>query len=206
MSTESFGRVKLVAVQHGETTQLVRQARAGSAEALEALYGRCGPRLLAFIRLRLGRTLRAHLESRDILQATLLRSYERLGQFAGDDAGTFMAWLMRAAENEIRDRADYHGRQRRDAARVVPLDDAHDAVAGHVRSLSSRLVLAEEIDRLTRALAELSEAHREIILLRKFEELSFKAIAGQLGKSEDACRMLLGRAMAALTVTLAGLP
>ena len=35
-----------------------------------------------------------------------------------------MAWLARIAENEIRDQADYHRRQRRDAARAVPLDAA----------------------------------------------------------------------------------
>ena len=41
-----------------------------------------------------------------------------------------------------------------------------------------------------------------MILLRKFEELSFAEIARRLGKSEDACRMLLARAMTALTLAL----
>ena len=52
----------------------------------------------------------------------------------------------------------------------------------------------------------LSPPHREVILLRKFEELSFADIARRLGKSEDACRMLLARAMTALTLKLAGTP
>jgi hypothetical protein len=37
-------------------------------------------------------------------------------------AGSLMAWLARIAENEIRDRADYHARQRRDARLEVPLE------------------------------------------------------------------------------------
>jgi len=41
-----------------------------------------------------------------------------------------------------------------------------------------------------------------VILLRKFEELSFKEIALRLGRSEDACRMLLARAMTALTMKM----
>ena len=191
-----------MAVSADDTTVLLREARAGSAEAVERLYERCGPRLLAFIRLRLGRTLRARLESRDILQATLLRSFERLGQLEADDPAALMAWLMRIAENEIRDRADYFQRQRRDPAREVPLDEAHEAAAAAARSVTSRLVLDEEAARLERAIDGLSEAHREIILLRKFEELSFRDIAARLGRSEDACRMLLARAMAALTIRM----
>ena len=57
---------------------------------------------------------------------------------------------------------------------------------------------------LEAALDSLSDAHRQIILLRKFEELSFREISDRLGKSEDACRMLLARAMTALTLKLAG--
>ena len=57
---------------------------------------------------------------------------------------------------------------------------------------------------LEAALDSLSDAHRQIILLRKFEELSFREISDRLGKSEDACRMLLARAMTALTLKLGG--
>ena len=64
------------------------------------------------------------------------------------------------------------------------------------------MILDEEALQLERALEALSPAHREIILLRKFEELSFAEIGGRLGKSEDACRMLLARAMTALTLKL----
>jgi len=192
----------LLAMTPDDTTTLLRDAKAGSREALEALYGRSAPRLLAFIRLRLGLTLRAHLESHDILQATLLRSFERLPQLEAEGGDRLMAWLMRIAENEIRDRADYFHRQRRDVARDVPLDDLRGNIAADIRSMSSRLVLTEEAARLERALEQLSDAHREVILLRTFEELSFRDIGQRLGKSEDACRMQLARALAALTIQM----
>jgi DNA-directed RNA polymerase specialized sigma24 family protein len=41
-----------------------------------------------------------------------------------------------------------------------------------------------------------------VILLRKYEELPFGEIARRLGKTEDACRMLLARAMTALTLKM----
>jgi RNA polymerase sigma-70 factor (ECF subfamily) len=184
---------------------LIRRAQEGSPEALNALYERCAGRLLAYVRLRLGRDLRARLESRDILQVAMVKSIEHLNEFKGQETGSLMGWLARIADNEIRDRADYYQRQRRDAAREMPLED--DApVAALTRSALSRVILDEEAERLEAALEALSPAHREVILLQKFEELSFADIARRLGKSEDACRMLLARAMTALTLRMSGTP
>ena len=120
----------------------------GSPEALGELYERCGGRLLAFIRLRMGRDLRARVESRDILQATLLKSFQRLSQFEGGDGASLMAWLVRIAENEIRDQADFQHRQRRDVAAGVPIDAGGVDLAAGVRSALSQAVLSEEAERL----------------------------------------------------------
>ena len=184
--------------------ELLEQAKAGSPEALNRLYERCAGRLLALIRLRLGKDLRSRLESRDILQATLLKSLEHLSDLNGNETRSLMAWLARIAEHEIRDCADFHHRQRRDAARESALDDAAPLPA-LTRSALSRVILNEQAAQLETALESLSETHREVIVLRKFEELSFAEIATRLGKSEDACRMLLARAMTALTLRMSGI-
>ena len=189
----------------GISRELLDQAKSGSADALNQLYERCARRLLAFIRLRLGRDLRSRLESRDILQATLLKSLEHIGDLKADETRSVMAWLARIAEHEIRDCADFHHRQRRDAARETALDD--DApLPALTRSALSRVILGQQAERLEEALESLSPAHREIILLRKFAELSFAEIGQRLGKSEDACRMLLARAMTALTMQMSEVP
>ena len=186
-----------------ETARLLRRARDGEREALDALYQCVGAKLLAFIRLRLGRSLRSQLESRDVLQATLLKSFEHLQQFEQSDGASLMAWLTRIAENEIRDRADFHTRQRRDVRAEVPLDTGHAGVAAAARSALTQVILDERAERLEAALETLEPHHREVIILRSFEELSFPEIGARLGKSEDACRMLFARAMAALTMRMA---
>lgn len=89
------------------TAVLLRDAAAGQPEAVDALYQRCAPRLLTYIRLRMGRSLRARLESRDILQSALLKSFQCFGDFRGGDARSLMAWLARIAERELADRVDY---------------------------------------------------------------------------------------------------
>jgi RNA polymerase sigma-70 factor (ECF subfamily) len=183
------------------STDLLHRAKQGSEAALNLLYEQCAARLLAYIRLRLGRELRSKLESRDILQATLLKSLTHLHELKGDERESLMAWLARIAEHEIRDRADYHRRLRRDAAREVAVDDdAPLAAAG--RSALSRVILDERARRLEEAMETLLPAHREVILLRSFEELSFREIAKRTGRSEDAARMLFARAMTALTMAM----
>ena len=183
------------------STDLLRRAKQGSDAALNLLYEQCAGRLLAYIRLRLGRDLRARLESRDILQATLLKSLTHLHELRGDEQESLMAWLARIAEREIRDRVDYHRRQRRDAAREVGLDEV--PIAAAARSALSQVILDEQARRLEAALETLAPDHREVILLRKFEELTFRQVAERLGRSEDACRMLFARAMTALTMAMA---
>ena len=136
-----------------ETTQLFQQARNGAPGALDAFYERCARKLLPLIRLRMGRALRSELESRDILQAVLFKSLQRLDQV--QDPHAVMAWLARIAENEIRDQADFRQRQKRDAARRAPLEAAAD-VPAPVRQALSQAIVNEQMARIEEALESMS--------------------------------------------------
>ena len=182
-----------------ETTRLFVAAREGSAQALDDLYRRCARKLLPLIRLRMGRSLRANLESRDILQVVLLKSFQKLSQV--HDPAALMGWLSRIAENEIRDQADFQHRQQRDVARRAPIEAAADLPAP-VRQALSQAIENEGSAQLERALEALPEAQREVIILRKLEELTFPEIASRIGKTEDASRMMFARAMTALTLKM----
>jgi RNA polymerase sigma-70 factor, ECF subfamily len=186
-------------VPGGETSQLFVRARDGSPDEAAAFYDRCARKLLPLIRLRMGRSLRAELESRDILQAVLLKSYQRIAQV--QDPAAVMGWMVRIAENEIRDQVDFRQRQRRDAALRVPLDDAAE-VPAPVRQALSQAIITEEAERLERALEALPEEQRNLIVMRKLEECSFAEMGQALGKSPDACRMAFARAMTALTLAM----
>ena len=185
----------------GDTVDLLARARQGDQHALSLLCERISPRLLTYIRVRMGRDVRTRLESRDILQASLVKAFQKIGEFRGTETRSLLSWLARIAEHEIRDSFDHVHRHRRDAARETDLDRAA-AVAAITRSALSRLILDEQARRIEVALGSLSPDHRDVILMRKFEELSFGEIARRIGRSEDASRMLLARAMTALTLKL----
>jgi len=184
-----------------DTRALYEHARSGTSADVNAFYERCARKLLPLIRLKLGRSLRSEVESRDILQAVLCKSLGRLDEVR--DPAAVMSWLARISENEIRDLVDFHHRQRRDAALRAPIEDAA-AVPAPVRQALSRVIINEDLECLESALESLTGPQREIIILRKLEELSFPEIARRLGKTEDACRMSFSRAMAALTIRLSG--
>jgi RNA polymerase sigma-70 factor, ECF subfamily len=189
-------------MDHGQTTRMVLRARDGSRADLDALCGRYAQRLLAIIRLRMGPRLRARCESRDVLQNSLLKACRSIEGFEGESGETFMAWLARIARNEIRDQAAYQQAGRRDLRQDLPLDDAGETLAAEVRTATARVALGEQAAALERALEALDESQRELIVLRKLEELSFPEMGQRLGRSPDACRMAFARAMAALTLAL----
>lgn len=187
---------------HSDDMQLIQRAKAGSSEAMNALFGRYGTKLLSLIRLRMGPVLRNQLESQDLLQQTMLKAFERMDQFGGAGEMSLMGWMGAIARNEIRDHVKYFHRGGRDVARDVPYEAVGDAVADQLRTEVSRLHLMARTQVLERAIESLEEHHREVLLLRRFEELTFPQIGERLGKSPDACRMLYTRAMAALTFKL----
>ena len=113
-----------------------------------------------------------------------------------------MAWLSQIAENEIRDQVKFGRRQQRDARKNVALDETVGPLEQRVRSSLSRVILGEQARRVELALEQLSQEHREVILLRKLEECGWDEVGQRMGKSPDACRMLLARAMTALTMRL----
>lgn len=185
-----------------DETHLIYEAKAGSGEALNRLFDRYGARLLSLIRLRMGRSLRQQLESQDLLQQTMLKVFERIDQFDGGGETSLMGWMGAIARNEIRDQVKFFHRGGRDVARAVPLEAAGDAMAEQLRTEVSRLHFQAQAQALENAIESLDARHREILLLRRFEELTFPQIGQHLGKSPDACRMLYSRAMAALTFQL----
>jgi len=186
-----------------ETTTLLIQAKGGSSDAMNHLFEHVAIRLLALIRLRMGPRLRSRMESSDILQSSMIKAFEHLDQLKGESSESLMAWLARIAENEIRDQAEFQSRQRRDMDRNIFLEnEGEERLQAQVHSQVSQVILSDEMKRLEEILEDLNLDYREIILLRKLEELSYQEISRRLGKSADACRMLLARAMTAVALKL----
>ena len=126
----------------------------------------------------------------DFVQEALLKAHGRQDQFRGSTAEELRAWLRAILLNLIHDHRRAAGR------REVPLEAGSPYAREDSPSHYARQ--AEANDRLARALEQLSPEHREVVALRFDADLTFAQIGARTGRSEDAARMLLDRAVALL--------
>ncbi|MFO1054740.1 MAG: sigma-70 family RNA polymerase sigma factor [Planctomycetota bacterium] len=189
----------------GETDRLYEDAASGDQNSLEVLLQRYLPQLHAYVHVRLNDKLRARESSMDVVQSVcrdLLAERDRF-DFRGE--GRFRAWLFTAALNKIRDKHRFHHGACRDMGREAADAASLDAIlAGTASSPSRGAIASETAGRVRRALAALTDDHREVITLARIVELPHNVIAEVMGRSEEATRQLLGRALAQFALAMTG--
>ena len=190
------------------TRRLVELAKEGDRAALEKLSQTYSERVHRIVRMRMGKELRSKLESMDIVQDTLISAIRGLDRFTYTDEGDFTRWLSHITENRLRDNLDKLHADKRDIRREKPLNS--DKGSGrqsrgrpieplYTATPSVEIEKKEQLDRLEQAMDTLKPEYKDVIVLTRIEGLSYKEAADRLGKSPNALRMLLCRAMAALS-------
>jgi len=184
---------------------LVERAQRGDRGAFDLLVEAHSHRLQCLIHLRMGPKLRQAVEPEDVEQETYLKAFRSIRQFQWTGTTSFFHWLGGIAEHVIQDLARRHLQaQKRQPGGQVSLDHVdHQGLRtkrpGRRRSddatPSKSLQRNERFDRLESALSQLSEDHREVVLLAQVQSLPIKVIAERMGRSRDAVSMLLLRAL-----------
>jgi RNA polymerase sigma-70 factor (ECF subfamily) len=171
------------------TYVLWTKARAGDRAAYDRLFTLHAERALLFIRARLGAELRNRVEPQDVLQEAYLAAHCGFAQFEYTDDGSFLRWLCRIIDNRIRDMGDYFSARKRQAVALPRSDPTGPSTA---------LDRAEHRARVAGALDQLSDDHRQVILLRYFEGLSAEETGARMNRTAGAIRKLTARALVEL--------
>jgi len=185
----------------GETQELLRRAVAGEPQAFEDLFTRYRPYLCQFVELRLDPKLRPRLDASDVVQETQMEALRRLKSHAEEPAMPFRLWLRQIAQDRLARLHRHHaGTARRAIGREQPLPEGScDLLAQQLAdtgSTPSQQVNRKELTRrLGQAMQRLSEADREILLLRNIEGLSNQEVGFLLGIDPAAASQRHGRAM-----------
>src|SRR5205085_5020939 len=152
---------------------LVRRLLDGETAAGEILVQRYHQPLMRYLQRLAGSD---HL-AEELHQQTWLSVLDHLGKFdaASGNAGGFKAWLFRIATNKANDLWRARGRERaaKEGLRLV-LDDEAPAAG-------ERLEGTEQEHKLRRAIEQLPEAQRQVLLLRYYGNLKFVEIAEMIG-------------------------
>ena len=191
-----------------KTQHLIALAKDGDESALDQLCRVYSERVRWIVRLRMGGELRSKLESMDLAQDVFISALRDLGNFTYKNEGDFLRWLARIAENRLRDNLDRLHANKRDIRKEVQLKsyepttgDSFVAALGPIDNTTPSVIMSrrEDLAKLAKAIDALTSEYKEVIILTKIEGLSYKEIAESLGKSSDAVRMIVSRAMAALS-------
>ena len=191
-----------------QTQRLVALAKNGDSQALERLCKVYGERVRRIVRLRMGRELRSKMESMDIVQDAFISALRDLEGFTYQNEGDFLRWVSKVAENRLRDNLDKLHADKRDVRKEIPLENnmrsSQDSLIQNFApaDLTTPSVIVskrEELDKLEKAMDKLKPEYREVITLTKIEGFSYKQAGDKIGKGPDAVRMLLSRALAALS-------
>jgi RNA polymerase sigma-70 factor (ECF subfamily) len=174
--------------------ELVAAAQAGDTSAFDALVRRWDRKIHGAIY----RVLGSDDEARDISQEAFLKAFRGLGAFKGH--ARFSSWLYQIAINLCRDRL-----RRRKGREALSLDELGEEGQAAPRRGPTTLELVEARDlsrRVARAIDALSEAQREVVVLKEYEGLTFPEIAGVLGVPVSTVKTRLYRALGQLRTQL----
>jgi RNA polymerase sigma-70 factor (ECF subfamily) len=180
----------------------------GDQSALGLLLSHHRDRVRAFVEVRLDACLRARMDPSDVVQETQLEVIRRMDDYLRRRPMPFHLWVRRTAYQRLLDlRRDHRRRQRRSVDREVALPEGSSLqlaqpLLARGSSPSAHLQARENTDRIARAVAQLPEADREILLMRHVEELPYEEIACLLAIEPPAARKRYGRALIRLQEVL----
>ena len=178
---------------------LVEAARIDPAR-FEALYRKYLAQVYSYAFYELG----DHHDAEDATERTFVAALTNLHRFEerarpedGRGASTFRVWLFRIARNVVADR------QRARFRRPEEQLDAASAVAS-TADPAAEVARREEASAAWQAVARLPGDRRRAVVLRFVDEMSTAEIAGVLGRSEGAVRVLIHRALRTVARDLDG--
>jgi RNA polymerase sigma-70 factor, ECF subfamily len=157
--------------------------------AFGPLYDFYAPRIVGFIYRR----VRDYNVAEDLTSVTFQRAFEnvRRASFRNESFG---GWLYRVASNAV---VDYYRRNRRTTSLASLLDrqDLDDLCVDNLADALDR-------DEIRRGLYAVHEMHREVLILRYFDDLDADEICLILGCSKETLSGKLQRALRALRAAI----
>jgi RNA polymerase sigma-70 factor (ECF subfamily) len=170
---------------------LVAAARVDPAR-FEALYRKYLAQVYNYAYYELG----DHHDAEDVTERTFVAALTNLHRFEerarpedGHGASTFRVWLFRIARNVVADRQ--RARYRRPEEGLEAAAALTDGAADPAMQVARR----DEASAAWRAIERLPGDRRRAVILRFVDEMSTSEIAGVLGRSEGAVRVLIHRAL-----------
>ncbi len=164
--------------------QIIKACQAANFEGFGELYEAYVKKIYRFVYYKT-----YHKETaEDLVSTVFMKALENIGSYKSS-RGSFSAWLYGIARHAV---IDYF----RAARPSVKIEDVWDLAGGE--NLEIDFDAREKLNEVKKYLAKFNPAHREIIMMRLWESLSYREISEIIGLSEANCKMIFSRTMAKL--------
>lgn len=162
------------------------------------------PGLTHFVRRRMGPELRTRESASDIVQSTCRELLRSASSFEERGEASFQRWLQAAAEHKLQNHARHWHAQRRagESPASGGTSSAPEPPDPQGPAPSQEAMLREEIERLERAFRALEPDHATVLRRSQIDGASLAEIGAEMGRSSEAVRKLLARALARLSTHL----
>ena len=170
---------------------LYRHSSASNFAAIDAptfahLYGCYVDKIFKYVYNKIGKAV----EAEDLTAQVFMKAWQAIGRYRRTEY-PFSAWLFRIAHNLV---VDYF-RTRHEVISIEHLPFEIDAGADSLDAMTQRTLTATD---LRKAIAQLTEAQRQVIVLKFLEGYSTEETARIICKDKGAVRALQHRALLAL--------
>lgn len=169
-----------------DDASLAARARDGDSRAFVELVARHQDRVFRFILRMTG----SRDEAMDLAQDTFMKAWQAMHRWQPE--ARFGTWLLQIARNATLDAL-----RRRGVVQFEPLDD-EAVVIDRAPQPEESLFTRQRYGLLERALQRIAVEHREVLLLREVESLSYAEIGVTLGLAEGTVKSRIARARVAL--------
>ncbi len=182
-----------------ETSQFLQQWHDGDRQGLDALLERHLPWILERAHHRLSPLLRRKADTVDYVQDAMVQFLRFAPRFVVSNDAALRALLWKIVENTLLNKYDWYTARRREIARERPLPSdtilSLDPPRDSVRSPSRSAEHHEQEAWVRLGLEFLEPEDREVLVLRKWDSLSFAEIGARFGLTESGARMKHNRAL-----------
>lgn len=180
-------------------SSLIEQAVGGDSNALGMLLERSAAQLSNELRRENQRLSPPDID--DVMQVTFLEAFLHIRRFDPSASGSFIGWLRRIAQNNVRDLV-----RERDRAKRPPADKRVDGgteqsyvalidmIGGTTGTPSHHAAAREAQHMVEQAIAKLPESYQQVVRMYDLQGRTIDDVGRALGRSSGAVYMLRARA------------
>ncbi|MFH1522205.1 MAG: RNA polymerase sigma factor [Patescibacteria group bacterium] len=159
--------------------KIINNCRKGNLKEFGKLYDNYIDKIYNFIYYKT-----FHKETaEDLVSQTFFKALEKINKYS-PEIGSFSSWLYQIARNTV---IDYY-RTKKETNNIEDIWDLKDNT-----DLERDEGVKQKLEDVQKYLSALNKEQREIVIMRVWDELSYKEIAEITGKSEASLKMTFSR-------------